>query len=177
MKPEKSPCDRTLMNTLRTTLIMSLALYACSKVVEPGNEIPNEIVPDQMTLLLNGVEHIVPIVIERNGYDSSQVVLRGAKGLGNTLMLTFDPTSGERAEINLEMTGFWDLGLCRPFDKYLLTQDSSNFIRVTSSDTMLIGEFNLRFVHEGDSTDRVSFENGVFSARKDTCHFEYCTEG
>ena len=65
-----------------------------------------------------------------------------------------------------------------PFDKYLLTTSPGNFISILSSDTTLVGEFNLMFQHEDDAAKQAVFLNGTFSTKVDSIHpFEYCIEG
>jgi len=60
---------------------------------------------------LNGSKHDISVFSQRNGYVPNEVVLRGSgERLENTLMLTFKPVQGKSAEINLQMTGYWDLG-------------------------------------------------------------------
>ncbi len=93
-------------------------------------------------------------------------------------MLTFDPRVGAAAAINREMTGYWDLGLCIPFNKYVLFSDTLNSIRIISYDTTMVGEFNLLFRYQSDSTRTAIFLNGTFSAKVDTLYsFKYCVEG
>ena len=140
------------------------------------------IVSNYASFYLNGSKHVISIYSQRNSYVANEIVIRGSGvGLENTLMITFKPIQGNLAEINLQMTGYWDLGLCIPFKRYLLSRDSTNFIRVTSYDpgsALLKGEFNLTFIFEKDTTKIASFNNGTFEAKVDTMYaFKYCIEG
>lgn len=130
---------------------------------------------------LNGGKHDISVFSQRNGYVPNEVVLRGSgEGLENTLMLTFKPIQGKPAEINLQMTGYWDLGLCIPFKRYLLSNASTDVIRVTSYDLgsgLLKGEFDLTFIFENDPTKIASFKNGTFEVNVGTVGFKYCIEG
>jgi hypothetical protein len=132
-----------------------------------------------MSFLLNGVEFGASVDAQANGYVQGEVVIRAnASGMQNTLMLTFKPFRSGFATIDQAMTGYWDLGLCRPFNKYNLSHDSSNFIRVLSYDSTLTGEFNLTFIYQSDSTKVAIFTNGTFSTKVDTLYpFQYCIEG
>jgi hypothetical protein len=133
------------------------------------------------SFLLNENRHVISVLSQGNGYVPNEVVLRGSgEGLENTLMLTFKPIQGKPAEINLQMTGYWDLGLCIPFKRYLVSHASTNVIRVTSYDLdsgLLKGEFDLTFIFENDPTRIASFKNGTFEATVDTAGFKYCIEG
>jgi|GEM_PF-4871065 hypothetical protein len=134
----------------------------------------------QASFLLNGTRHDISIFAQRNGYNLNEVVLRGSgKGMENTLILTFRPNEGN-AEVNIEMTGYWDLGLCIPFNKYLLSSSPRNIIRVLSYDSgsgYLKAEFDLTFLHESDTTRVASFTDGTFEASVDYSAFTYCIEG
>jgi hypothetical protein len=133
------------------------------------------------SFLLNGNRHVISVLSQRNGYVPNEVVVRGSgEGLENTLMLTFKPIQGKPAEINFQMTGYWDLGLCIPFKRYLLSHSSTNVIRVSSYDLdsgLLKGEFDLTFIFENDATKIASFRNGTFEVNVDTVGFQYCIEG
>jgi hypothetical protein len=132
-----------------------------------------------MSFLLNGVRHDIRVFSQSNGYVQGEVVLRGSgPGMENTLMLTFRPTAGGPAAINRDMTGYWDLGLCIPFNKYLLSPDPTNVIRVTACDSTLTGTFSLFFRHESDPAKTAAFLNGTFVVKVDTTYpFRYCIEG
>jgi hypothetical protein len=118
----------------------------------------------QASFLLNGTRHDISIFAQRNGYNLNEVVLRGSgKGMENT-----------------DMTGYWDLGLCIPFNKYLLSSSPRNIIRVLSYDPgsgYLKAEFDLTFLHESDTTRVASFTDGTFEASVDYSAFTYCIEG
>jgi hypothetical protein len=119
---------------------------------------------------------------ERNGYKENEVVFRcSGEGLFNTLMITFKPLSKGDAIINKDMTGYWDLGLCIPFNKYLLTDDKSNYIRIDSYDEntqIITGEFELTFASEKTQNVIIKFSNGKFKAKIDATYpFRYCIEG
>jgi len=173
---------RTLLASILGTVLIS----GCPGPTETEVPVPTEpVLPPyspydgRMSFQLNGVQHSIFLFAQSNGYVAGEVVLRGSgPGMENTLMLTFKPRLKSPAVINREMTGYWDLGLCIPFDKYLLTTSPGNFIRILSSDTTLVGEFNLVFQHESDAARQAVFLNGTFSTKVDTVHpFEYCIEG
>lgn len=96
-------------------------------------------------------------------------------------MLTFRPIEVGFVMINREMTGYWDLGLCIPFRKYLLANESSKYIRIDTYDKnslIVKGEFKLTFRFETDTTRIASFSNGTFLAKVDSTYpFRYCIEG
>jgi len=132
-----------------------------------------------MSFDLNGTRRTIWVLAQSSGYVPGEVVIRGSgEGMENTLMLTFKPHIGTQATINREMTGYWDLGLCIPFNKYLLSSDTTNSIRILSYDSTMVAEFNLVFRHESDSNRTAIFLNGTFSAEVDTLYpFKYCVEG
>jgi hypothetical protein len=171
------------MKTIAHIIVLAFLFEACSK---PGaTQIPKAQIPvsfssaDTMSFLLNGVEFGASVDAQANGYVQGEVVIRAnASGLENTLMLTFKPFPSDFATIDQAMTGYWDLGLSRPINKYTLSRDSTNFIRILSYDSTLTGEFNLTFVYQSDSTKVAIFTNGIFSAKVDTLYpFQYCIEG
>ena len=132
-----------------------------------------------MSFQLNGVKHNISVFVQPNGYARDEVIIRGSGlGMENTLMLTFKPRLDSLATINRDMTGYWDLGLCIPFNKYLLSADSVNFIKISSNDSTLVGEFNLIFRHQSDLTRTATFFHGTFMGKVDTLTpFKYCIEG
>jgi hypothetical protein len=132
-----------------------------------------------MSFSLNGVQRAIGVFAQSNGYVPGEVVIRGSgEGMENTLMLTFKPNVGRVQSINRSMTGYWDLGLCIPFNKYVLMSDTLNSIRVTSSDSTLTGQFDLIFRYEKDTTRTAAFLHGTFTVKADTVYpFKYCIEG
>ena len=164
--------------------VMATMGLACGDFGNPVHE-ESPVVPpvgaNRASFYLNGSKHVISVFAERNGYNVNELVIRGSgSGLENTLMMTFKPVQGGASEINVEMTGYWDLGLCIPFNKYLLSNSPSNVIRVTSYDPgsgFLKGEFDLTFRFEKDTTKVASFANGTFEAVVDTAAFKYCFEG
>ena len=169
-------------------LLLALVGMACkdqgSRGMDLGPVEPPVVHPidfDHASFDLNGNKHVVEVFTQWNSYRANEIVIRGGGGLSNTLMMTFRPRFEGRADINLDMTGFWDLGMCIPMNKYLLTSDTSNYIRVTAFDSgsaLLKGEFSLTFKYEKDTTQVASFRNGYFEAHIDTVYtFAYCIEG
>lgn len=132
-----------------------------------------------MSFKLNNVQHNISVFAQSSGYAKGEVVIRGSGlGMENTLMLTFKPRLDSLARINREMTGYWDLGLCIPFNKYLLSADADNFIRISSNDSTLVGDFTLIFRYQSDSTRTAIFTHGTFTTKVDTLSpFTYCIEG
>jgi hypothetical protein len=173
------------MNRAKVLLMGLLVVSACSSLTDPEyppNSQANELSENQASFSLNGEKHVISIYTQRNGYAADEIVIRGSGvGLVNTLMMTFKPTQGSLARIDSPMTGYWDLGLCIPFKKYLLSRDSTNFIRIMRYDpgsSLLTGVFNLTFKFEQDTTMIASFSNGTFRAKVDTVGtFKYCIEG
>ena len=171
------------MKPARYIFMIAFLLTGCSKPT--AVETPLPVTPPitlsegAMAFELNGISHNIEIFAQSNGYVNGEVVLRGSgPGMENTLMLTFKPILGTRAAINREMTGYWDLGLCIPFNRYLLTSDPTNSITITSYESLLAGSFTLIFQHESDPGKRVIFQDGRFTARVDTQYpFRYCNEG
>lgn len=157
-------------------------LTGCSRTTEPElkGTLPAE---KTMTLSLDQKpEQTVAIEALRNGYVKGELVMLGyGEGFRNTLMLTFRLKQNGIAEINRTMTGYWDLGVCIPINKFILTDESSNYIKINSYDertNIVQGEFNLRFRYEKDTTKTAEFSRGKFNAVIDTSwSFKYCTEG
>ena len=167
---------------LSKVLFVLIFLWGCGKendTVSPEIEELQD--NNKMIFLYNGAENNITVSAEKNSYKENEIVLRGSSNLDNTLMLTFSITQTGNAEINKDMTGYWDLGLCTPTDKSLLTNDESNFIKIISYDSSknyIEGEFNLKFRQENDTTIFHNFSNGKFKAIIDTSYvFEYCEEG
>jgi len=169
-------------------LLLALVGMACKDQGSPGMDLGPVEPPveqpidfDHASFDLNGSKHVVDLSTQWNSYQANEIVIRGGGGLSNTLMMTFRPRFEGRADINLDMTGFWDLSMCTPRNKYLLTSDTSNYIRVTAFDSgsaLLKGEFSLTFKYEKDTTQVASFRNGYFEAHIDTVYtFAYCIEG
>jgi len=161
-------------------------LNGCKKSTEPVFEEEQQQgsleYSGQLFFDYNGVQDTISIFAQTNGYVENEVVFRGSgEGLENTIMLTFTLINSGKTKINDTMTGYWDLGLCIPFNKYLLTNETNNYIQINSynANTKEIkGEFHLRFRFEYDSTKTVTFSNGNFKAKIDTKHpFQYCIEG
>jgi len=129
----------------------------------------------------DGITHRLFIFANTNGYKNGEVVLHGSgEGLDRELMLTFELKSQGRVALNKEMTGFWDLGLCIPFRRYLLVDDFSNSINIDSYDAQtgkLSGRFSLRMRNEVSPYDTIVFSNGRFETRLPEIEFTYCIEG
>lgn len=160
-----------------------LLFWSCNKSVEPNlkEENTNEL-NDQMVFHYNGILDTILIIAEKNGYNQNEVVIRGSGlMLENTIMLTFKLINQGKTAINDSMTGYWDLGLCIPFNKYLLTKEADNYIEIDSYDkntNIIQGKINLTFRFEDDTTKVVTFSEGEFRAKIDTRYgFTYCFEG
>lgn len=137
---------------------------------------------NEMSFVYDDSNQVVTVYTQPNGYAAGEVVLRASgRRLTNTLMLTFKPVVGQEAVINPEMTGYWDLGLCIPFDKYLLDPLYPNSLQVISSSSdgsELLGTFNLRFIAEDDASKTATFTDGRFRVKIDfEWPFSYCVEG
>jgi hypothetical protein len=174
------------MNLQRCIAISLLLLVGCAKdenvpVTETQTPLtpPIQFYEGTMSFSLNGTQHAIGVFAQTNGYVPGEVVLRGSgEGMENTLMLTFKPTIGRVQSINQSMTGYWDLGLCIPFNKYVLRSDTLNSIVVMSNDTTLAGQFNLVFRYEKDTSKTAIFLHGAFAVKVDTVYpFKYCIEG
>lgn len=174
------------MKSVFTSCLLALFIAGCSKPTEtPESESsgtvisPNWPYDGTMSFYLNGTRRTIGVFAQSNGYIQGEVVIRGSgEGMENTLMLTFKPRVGTQATINRAMTGYWDLGLCIPFNRYLLSADTLNSIRISSCDSAMVGEFNLVFRHESDSNRTAIFVNGTVATRVDTLYpFKYCVEG
>ena len=174
------------MNLQRCVAIILLILVGCAKDEDvPVTETQTPLTPPillyegTMSFSLNGAQHAIGVFAQTNSYTPGEVVIRGSGvGMENTLMLTFKPSIGRVQSINQSMTGYWDLGLCIPFNKYVLRLDTLNSIVVTSNDTTLTGQFNLVFRYEKDTTKTATFLRGIFSVKVDTVYpFKYCIEG
>ncbi len=164
-------------------------LIGCEKSSEPLPEPQPQLIPinpiansNWMTFTYNGNDYKISLMTNKNGYTENEVVTRGSGvGLKNTLMLTFKLAQSGNTQINKDMTGYWDLGLCIPFNKYLLTNDAGNYIEIESYDVktnIISGEFNLKFKFEKDTTKSAVFSNGRFNVKIDTSYsFHYCIEG
>ena len=164
-----------------STLFLSIG---CNKSTEPVLEEEQERLEfsGELFFIYNGVQDTISIFAQTNGYVENEIVFRGSgEHLENTIMLTFKLLNNGKTNINDTMTGYWDLGLCIPFNKYLLTNEMNNYIQINSynANTKEIeGEFNLRFRHEDDSTKTAVFNQGSFKAKINTNHpFKYCIEG
>gem|GEM_PF-3322516 len=173
------------MKILIFSCLCTFIMAGCSKPTDasvsetPGPTTPSWSYDGNMSFSLNGVQLAIGVFAQSNRYVQGEVVLRGGgEGMENTLMLTFKPNIGRVLSINRSMTGYWDLGLCIPFNKYVLRSDTLNSIHVTSNDTTLTGQFDLIFRHESDSTRTAVFLHGTFSVKVDTVYpFKFCVEG
>ena len=173
------------MKSLIFMCLCALVMVGCSKPTDasapesPGPITPGWSYDGTMAFSLNGVQRAIRVFAQSNGYVQGEVVIRGSgEGMENTLMLTFKPNADRIVNINRDMTGYWDMGLCIPFNKYVLMSDTLNFIRSHSSGSALWGEFDLIFRHEADSTRTAVFLHGVFAVVVDTVYpFKYCIEG
>ena len=172
------------MKSIIFIYISTLLLFGCNKSTEPILEEKQEPLDfsGEMSFDFNGVQDTISIFAQPNGYVENEFVFRGSgEGLKNTIMLTFKLINSGKTKINDTMTGYWDLGLCIPFNKYLLTNETSNYIQINSykvDKKEIEGEFNLRFRYEDDSTKAVIFSNGKFKAKISINYpFHYCREG
>ncbi len=173
------------MKILIFSCLCTFIMAGCSKPTDasvseiPGSTTPSWSYEGTVSFSLNGVQRAIGVFAQSNGYVPGEVVIRGSgEGMENTLMLTFKPNVGRVQSINRSMTGYWDLGLCIPFNKYVLMSDTLNSIRVTSSDSTLTGQFDLIFRYEKDTTRTATFLHGTFTVKADTVYpFKYCIEG
>jgi hypothetical protein len=163
-----------------------LLIIGCNKSTEPvmQEEQQEESLEynGQMSFNYNGIQDTISIFAQPNGYVENEIVFRGSgEDLENTIMLTFKVINNGKTNINDTMTGYWDLGLCIPINKYLLTNQTDNYIQINSYNAAtkeIEGEFNLRFRYEDDSTKTVTFSKGNFKAKINTNFpFHYCIEG
>ncbi|MGH7449810.1 MAG: hypothetical protein ACRENG_00540 [bacterium] len=130
---------------------------------------------------VNGSTRQLYIFANLNGYKDGEIVLRGSgEGLDRVLMLTFQLKSKGVVAFNKEMTGFWDLGLCIPFRRYLLAESRLNYVSIDSYDPKtgkLTGKFSIKVRNEEAPKDVIEFKNGRFVTRLNATKFEYCIEG
>ncbi|MGH7598417.1 MAG: hypothetical protein ACREOI_18835 [bacterium] len=172
---------------MRTILLLIVLL--CSALLgcrHAATEAPAEIgVPASfdgfISAEVNGSTHQLYIFANFNGYKDGEIVLRGSgEGLDRVLMLTFQLKSKGVVAFNKEMTGFWDLGLCIPFRRYLLAEASFNYVSIDSYDAKtgkVTGRFSIKVRNEETPNDVIEFKNGRFVTRLNAAKFEYCTEG
>jgi hypothetical protein len=167
-------------------IIPILILFiGCDKSTEP--DVLDEELNDQMIFNYNGILDTIKLYAGENGYIENEIVFQGwdlkniDNNYNNIIMLTFKLINSGKAEINDTMTGYWDLGLCTQRNKYLLTTETSNFIKVNSfnaSTNIIQGEFDLSFRYEKDTAKIVRFSQGKFGVKIDTSWlFTYCIEG
>lgn len=130
---------------------------------------------------VNGATHQLYIFANRNGYKDGEIVLRGSgESLDRVLMLTFQLKSKGPVAFNKAMTGFWDLGLCIPFRRYLLVENHLNYVCIDSYDAKtgkVTGRFSIKVRNEEAPNDTIEFRNGRFVTRLNAAKFEYCIEG
>lgn len=169
-------------------VLLSLVI-ACSALLgcrHAATEAPNEIeVPALfdgfISAEVNGSTHQLFIFANHNGYQDGEIVLRGSgEGLDRVLMLTFQLKSKGVVAFNKQMTGFWDLGLCIPFRRYLLVENHLNYVSIDSYDPKtgrLTGKFAIKVRNEEAPNDAIEFKNGRFVTRLNAAKFEYCIEG
>jgi hypothetical protein len=175
------------MKLLRCFAVGILILIGCAKEEEtiPVSETPTPLNPPiqqydgTMSFTLDGVQHTIGVSAQSNGYVPGEIVILGyVPQSENELMLTFNPGRGSSLTINASMTGYWDLALCTPRNKYVLRPDSLNHVAVTAYDSSLTGRFAFIFQYEKDTTKIVKFLDGTFSVKVDTVYpFKYCIEG
>lgn len=165
-------------------IIPILILFiGCDKSAEPVIDEGKQELNDQMIFNYNGILDTITIYSGRNGYVENEIVIQGwdLENTDNIIMLTFKLINSGKAVVNDTMTGYWDLGLCIPRNKYLLTKDTSNYIQINSynpSTNIIHGEFDLKFRYAEDTTNIVTFSQGIFGVKIDTSwSFTYCIEG
>lgn len=172
--------------TLSVAVMVACLTIGCDHQVDltepPENEEePIEISHDGTALaIVDGVPREFIVWAERSGYDANQVVLRAKPiDIPLVLMLTFDLELGKSA-VNTAMTGFWDLGFCRPTKKHVVTGDG--YAKVTVSyynptTRVLNGTFAVRAIGVDPPNTVVDFKYGGFSVRLQSDEFVYCMEG
>ena len=175
------------MRLLQYLAIGVLILVGCAKEEEsvPVSETPTPLTPPvliydgTMSFMFEGIQYTIGATARSNGYVPGEVVILGyVPKSENELMLTFRPSRGSAQDINQSMTGYWDLALCTPRNKYVLRPDSLNNVTVTSYDSTLSGQFAFIFQYEKDTTKTVTFLHGTFTVKVDTVYpFKYCIEG
>jgi hypothetical protein len=174
-------------STIKVVLLsLVIACSVWSGCRHAATEAPAEIeVPDLFDGLIsvevNGSTHQLYIFANHNGYQDGEIVLRGlGEGLDRVLMLTFQLKSKGPVAFNKTMTGFWDLGLCIPFRRYLLVENHLNYVSIDSYDAKtgkVTGRFSIKVRNEEAPNDAIEFKNGRFVTRLNAAKFEYCTEG
>lgn len=147
---------------------------------DAGSADPDWATPDgTASAIVDGRAYDFRVFAQPNSYNSDEVVLRAyADSLLRTLMLTFDPK--QAANVNLDMTGFWELGLCLPTSRYVVDDPSDVSIRVEDynrSSRRLRGTFAVRMTDENEPGNEVVFAEGSFDVRLRREPFEYCIEG
>ena len=147
----------------------------------PVSEDPDWETPDgTASAVLDGREYAFRVFAQPSAYDPSEVVLRAyADSLDRTLMLTFDLEEGQ-ADVNTAMTGYWDLGLCIPFRKYVVAGPEAAVVHVRSYERgtrRVRGTFALQVVSEDEPGQALTFTDGHFDVRLRHEPFEYCIEG
>jgi hypothetical protein len=162
--------------------VIFAGLLLCGGCNSPNDPDANGLSVNQASFTFNETKYVISIFTNWSGYNADELVIRGYdNGLGNTLMMTFKPIPGDLATIDTDMTGFWELGVCIPINRYLLSGDANNYIRVTSYDPaskVITGEFSLTFRYEKNVSKVASFSDGAFKAKIDTTYaFTYCREG
>ena len=160
-------------------LILTVALAGCDLFTGSAGSPDGLPEPDgTATATIDGREYTFRVYAQPSAYDAADVVLRAySDELLRTVMLTFEP-SGETANVNVEMTGYWDLGLCTPSDAYVVAEADDVDIQVREAESgRLRGTFALRAEKEGAPGDTVSITDGSFDVRLAAEPFEYCVEG
>lgn len=155
-------------------LVFASVAFGCDAVDVPPGGVPN----GTATATLDGQTYEFRVYAQPSAYNPAEVVLRAySDGLSRTLMLTFQPETGA-APVNVEMTGYWDLGLCTPSAAYVVAQPDDVSIRVTErAGRQLRGTFALRAESTDAPGEVVSFTDGSFAVRLAEEPFEYCIEG
>ncbi len=160
---------------LLLTLAATLAVVGC----DTATEVPPGGPPDgTATATLDGTTYEFRVYAQPSAYDPDEVVLRAyAAGLSRALMLTFEPGVGPVA-VNVEMTGYWDLGLCTPSAAYVVAGPDDVNVHVTRNESgQLRGTFALEAESEDETGEVVTVTDGSFDVRLDDEPFEYCIEG
>jgi hypothetical protein len=176
------------MKQLKLIFVFILVLISgCEKPTAIRIKVPplhqqEEPLDNQMSFYFNGADYKISIMVSFNGYADNEIVIRGGdEGLENTLMLTFKKEEIGFPEIDSTMTGYWNLSLCTPMNKSLLTNETTNRIKIDSYYLItneISGEFLLRFRDEKDPKKIITFSSCYFTATVDTSyHFTYCIEG
>jgi len=173
------------MRAMLLCLVLSCGVFLGCR--HATTEAPVEIdeVPEPFDGLIsvekNGSAYQLFIFANPNAYRDGEIVLRGSgEGLDRTLMLTFQLKSNGLVAFNREMTGFWDLGLCIPFRRYLLVEDDFSYVSIDSYNTetgKLTGTFAIKVRNEDAPNDTIEFRKGRFVTRLNAAKFEHCIEG